>query len=257
MIKIEFPADDKRAAKAFGEALLVLAGYESAGATTAVNNSTEYKATEEDHTLAGPKADDGRVPKYDEPNEPPKEYPGGLFDGSADGADSEGLTDSGDNQTGSPADVDEKGVKFNPVLCAKAAEPFYGEGNARAGQWKKARKVDWAVYDKWYLEELGKSANTAEVQETTTYSESEGASAPPYDTSAAFGGAQTQAAEQAPTTAGDLMTWVSAKQADGSLTQEQFMAAFPKVGLQMGDLFAGDAAVIAMNVSKVYAELIK
>lgn len=156
--------------------------------------------------------------------------------------------------TGS-AKLDAKGVPFDAAYCANAADPFYGSGQ-RAGQWKKRKGLADEAYDAWYDERLQDLAPAG----TVTVQTGDEGGAPLGDTAAAFAAAgNTTAAAAAgakvPTNAGELMTWVSEKQAAGLLTQPNIQAAYQFAGLQLADLFVADAGVVAKNVSSLYSIL--
>lgn len=134
--------------------------------------------------------------------------------------------------------VDMKGVQFDPEMCAKAKDPFYGSG-ARQGQWKKRHGVDMDDYDAWYSGEL--AAN----KEMAAGAENVASPAPaPVNTQNAFAApAQTVAApaataapapvaEPPPADCGSFMAWVSKKQAAGLLSQEDISNAYQKAGVQ-------------------------
>lgn len=134
--------------------------------------------------------------------------------------------------------VDMKGVQFDPEMCAKAKDPFYGSG-ARQGQWKKRHGVDMDDYDAWYSGEL--AAN----KEMAAGAENVASPAPaPVNTQNAFAApAQTVAAPTATTTpapvadpppadCGSFIAWVSKKQAAGLLSQEDIGNAYQKAGVQ-------------------------
>lgn len=127
-----------------------------------------------------------------------------------------------------PANLDEKGVAFNPDLCGKAAKPFYGSGKTK-GQWKKRQGVDQTEYDAWYAAELAKvdGGNTSPAQET------------PVDTGAAFGGnPQTAAPERKTfTDAGQFMGWIAEQQTAGLLTQHDIDSAYQMTNVAVQNLF--------------------
>lgn len=148
------------------------------------------------------------------------------------------------------AQVDEKGVPFNPELCGKAAIPFYGSGKKK-GQWKKRQGVDEDAYDEWYAEALlgARIEEEPEEQATETTSDSNVAAN-------AFGGQQQQAAadENVPQDAGQLMKWVSEQQAAGNITQQQVTDAYTALQLPF-DAVMNPAYPVADNCAAIYNHL--
>ena len=124
-------------------------------------------------------------------------------------------------------EVDEKGVAFDKAYCAKAKDPFFKTGK-RAGQWKKARGVDDAVYDAWHASQAG-SAPEPEVE---------------TNTAAAFGAAPTATVK--PANAGQLVKWVGEKTAAGLLNQGVLEATYAELGFKMADAFADPLKVQAL-----------
>lgn len=131
---------------------------------------------------------------------------------------------------------DSKGVRFNDNYCANAADPFYSSGK-RAGQWKKKRGVGDETYDTWYASCL--SVPAADVDS-------------PVDAGAAFSSPE-DSDEGAPTTGGELMTWVSEQQVAGNISQADFRDACQAAGVGIHDIYQGDD--IAGAVAKVYQAL--
>lgn len=133
IIKIEFPAGDCLAARAFGNALLQIAG----------DKTTECVVPEPD-----PKPDPA-------PSADPTSSGSGDTSASADGASPE---------------VDEFGVPFDREFCAQAKVPFYGSGK-RKGQWKKRQGVTDDDYDEWYAGQrfADKIEDTEPVQQQQQY----------------------------------------------------------------------------------------
>lgn len=156
----------------------------------------------------------------------------------------------------SPADsrVDMHGVAFDPTYCADAEEPFYSSG-PRKGQWKKRRGVDEGDYDGWY------AARRAAADAARPLAE-EPREERRVDTSAAFGSAGTTGkqsgrslfeADTTPQTTGELMVWVSEKQAAQRLLQADIDAAYQTAGVVVQDMFPpNDAATIKRHVATIY-----
>lgn len=136
------------------------------------------------------------------------------------------------------AQVDEKGVPFNPGFCGKAAKPFYGSGKTK-GQWKKKVGVSQDDYDEWYAGELYKE----KIEEETSDSG--------FNVSNQFGAKQQDAPEFA--TGGDFMQWVAEQQAAGNLNTEMVEAAYHETGVGIPDLF--DPANGGNAAQKVYEHL--
>lgn len=152
-----------------------------------------------------------------------------------------------------PQRVDHNGVPFDGMLCANAADPFYGSG-AKQGQWKKKRGVSDTDYDAWYAEQLTLAAPAGDTAADTETA---------VDPAAAFGAPNTAPAEQAapetaaPTDAGGLMGWISDKQAAGLLTQDDVGAAYVATGLELMSVFPpNDAATISRNCLTLYSHLV-
>ena len=104
--------------------------------------------------------------------------------------------------------VDEYGVTFDGDYCSTAKEPFYGSG-PRKGQWKKRKGVSEDVYDEWHAAQREK----AHRQEPASL----------FDSSAAF---STQEPEDSPQSVGDLMTWISKRQAAKEITYQDVQDAY-------------------------------
>lgn len=225
MLKIEFPAENKALAAAIGRALSEYAGCAQAPATGFA-------------TLA---LVEGKLPDETDPRGPAPTFDELQNAGTATGADD-------DATGGAPADgrKDQKGVVYNPTFCANAKEPFYSSG-AMLGQWKKARGCDQGAYDAWYANELGKvQANWQEKSADLGVNTSAAA--------AAFSGqaaANTQIAPVAPTTGGELMKWVSERQAANVLTQADIDAAWAATGFGVADLFGANAPAAIGSVHGV------
>lgn len=206
MLKLEFDLNNKAAAAALGRALLEIAG-DSVVASTTVKSLTDTVA--DAATLS------------DEP----------ALSNAADATPS----------AASNAELDEKGVAFNPDFCGRAKEPFYGSGKTK-GQWKKRVGVTQDDYDAWYAGELfgnGESDDSDEVE---------------IDTSAAFGATANNSTPAATVTgAGQLMGWIAEMQAAGRLQQADVNAAYVMTGVQVQDLF--QPATEAASVAKVYGVL--
>lgn len=247
-IKIEFPADNKRAAEILGRALLELAGVPAA---TPSKRNAEAEASEFDAAATkGLDADfqgSGTTVAQGESSAGQGSEIAGAFSSSTNSGEVDPNAGAGsaagstaDSSTNANTRVDEHGVPFDATYCAEAAEPFYKSGPNK-GKWKKGRGVDEAAYNQWH------AANKPALNDGT------GATTDTADTSGAFGGGETQQA--GPTKTPDLMAWVSEKQAGGHLTQEQVEQAYANVGITVMDLFAPDADLVAQRVSAVYTLL--
>lgn len=140
--------------------------------------------------------------------------------------------------------VDEHGVPHNKKYCGPvdAAVPFYASGSNK-GQWKKKRGVDESEYNEWYV-----SVMPMEQDEPTE------ANTPPVNTGAAFGNKQEAApASNGPANSGELMAYISERQAGGTLDQATVTAAYNATGVTVNDLF--DQAKEAEAVAKLYNHL--
>jgi hypothetical protein len=228
MIKIEFPADRTDIAAAIGRALLEIGG-------VALNHSVRERVGDievETVTTTQPVtgAEEQLVLQNDTSPEP--------LTIKATGVE---LDDAGNLPQ-----IDGKGVAFHAAFCGISAKPFYETGKT-SGQWKKRRGVDQAAYDAWYAEQL--PTQTA-------------ADPAPVDTAGAFPTTDTPPTEpehtHAPTTCGEYMGWVSAKQAAELLTQDDVNAAYATVGLQgVADLFPPNSdQVVADRVLQLHRELV-
>lgn len=140
--------------------------------------------------------------------------------------------------------VDEHGTPHNEKYCVstKSQKPFYASG-ANKGQWKKKPGVDENAYNEWYAATMPLDGD--EPKESA-----------PVNTAQAFGGKTEQTAPaasgDAPKDAGELMEYISERQAAGTLDQKLVTAAYGEVGVQVNDLFgAGEAEAVA----KLYAHL--
>lgn len=181
------------------------------------------------------------------PDEPGNDQPAATTAAAPDGGEAtQASASAGD------ARVDHKGVPFDPAFCGEAAEPFYGSGK-RAGQWKKRRGVEEADYDAWHASQCTAAPASAEAEPDAAPANAGAAFAPPASTAAS---APTTPAQPTPSTAGELMQWVSEKQAAGLLTQADVNAAYAQAGVALGDLFPPTAPdVVAQNVAAAYAVL--
>ncbi len=214
-IKIEFPADDTRAALFFGEALLHYSG-----------------ALPSDKQLADAAASAATETETETVDDTPPLIETDLSDNEQAGDDTPD-TDA--------AAVDLHGVAFDAEYCAQANDPYYSTGK-RSGQWKKRRGVTDDVYDTWYATQRDAAAPAADTDEDV-------------NTAAAFGApttADTEVADEpnAPADAGELMVWVSEMQNANRLTQDQVNNAYASTGIAVPTLFSGDNA--AQNVATLY-----
>lgn len=166
-------------------------------------------------------------------------------------------TDGDSDNSGAPAqNVDQKGVPFHADYCANAKEPFYSSGPT-LGQWKKARGVNQDAYDKWYAEELAKAKAAWTDKASVLGIQTPAASEPPEPSAAAAFGQQTPPpaanTAPAPTTGGELMTWVSERQVAGRLTQTDIDEAWRVTGFAVTDLFGPNAAAAVASVHGILA----
>lgn len=214
MLKIEFPAENKKLAAAIGKALTQYAGSEAelvlrvdASDVTAPSAANVATHSSEPDTTAS---------TDDEPTN----------DAPADGR------------------KDQKGVVFNPTFCANAKEPFYSSGSM-LGQWKKARGCDQGAYDAWYANEHAKAqAAWHEKADSLGTQTGSGAAAAAFSTQTP----PPEAKPAAPTTGGELMKWVSERQAANVLTQADIDAAWAATGFGVADLFGANAAAVIGSV---------
>lgn len=273
MFKIEFPAERTDIALAIGQALVAIGKGEalvnSPAASTAPKSADTATASagETVRTTAADTATDQDNPAANDSalahgatDQAGSADTNAPADAGANGAGDTGKNDpafAGGDQTTTAAsqdktagtttasgatstDRDEKGVAKDPRYCANAASPFYGSGK-RKGQWKKRQGVDEAEYDAWYAEQLA-------AVETEPAPEAE------FDTSNAFGGAQTNNPDSdMPQDGGAFATWVSEHQAAGNITPADVDAAWEATGSHMGLLFTG--SLIKENIAAMYYTL--
>ena len=218
MIKIEFPSDRKDIALAIGQALTAIGQ-----ATALVNNPFPEGAPipiqkPQPHQVAAPDVED---------------------EGDKDVAPT----------AGDSSRVDEKGVAYNPQMCANAAKPFYASGKTK-GQWKKKGGENGpteAAYDAWYAEALAA---------VTTVTKTDAPQAD-VDVSKVWSAAAApaNAGPKAPTNPGELFAWISEMQAGGRLTQFDVDAAYPANNLSGPQLWTADPATQALMVTALYDTL--
>ena len=223
MLKIEFDATNLKLAAAIGAALSQYGAGESLQVPAKLEN--EKSLTEKVHDIVE-KTGESTVTVSD--------------------ADT-GETLAEETEETAPANdgpVDEHGTPHNPQYCVsvKSQKPFYASG-ANKGQWKKKPGVDENAYNEWYAA-------------TMPLDEDEPKESAPVNTAAAFGGKTEETAPaasgDAPKDAGELMEYISERQAAGTLDQKLVTAAYGAVGVQINDLFgAGEAEAVA----KLYAHL--
>jgi len=232
MIKLEFPSDRPDIALALGQALTAI------GTGTALCSSPAPTiAKDADHT---------------EPTEDPKPTTGATSSPleaqpSADTAENAPTTS--ESASASPP-VDEHGVAKDERFCGTATEPFYASGK-RSGQWKKRKGVSDEAYDAWYSEQLAASEPAASVSQEPVEEQ--------VDTAGAFAAPSAQPAQAegpaVPHDAGTFMGWLATKQAAQLLVQADINEAYATAGVEVADLFNGDAAQIAANVAKLHGIL--
>lgn len=247
MLKIEFDANNLSLAAAIGAAL----SQYGAGESRQIGKKAELAAPYETETTLGTQLSEDRPKVFDL-----SEKDGKATLTVADAHTGETLAEealsteaafAGKTEETAPADdamIDEHGTPHNPQYCVsvKSQKPFYASG-ANKGQWKKKPGVDENAYNEWYAA-------------TMPLDEDEPKESAPVNTAAAFG-AKTEetapaASGDAPKDAGELMEYISERQAAGTLDQKLVTAAYGAVGVQINDLFgAGEAEAVA----KLYAHL--
>ncbi len=251
MIKIEFPADRTDIALAIGQALVAIgegkALVNSPAPTTAAEVPTDSPAASstavDDQHIADPNPEEHQHEAQEAPN----------ADSTSQAATQEQKA-AGAHAAGDGAQVDEKGVPFNPELCGKAAIPFYGSGKKK-GQWKKRQGVDEDAYDEWYAEAL-LGANIVEEEPADTAQTETTSDGNIAASLFANGGNQQNAAagEDVPQDAGQLMKWVSEQQAAGNITQQQVTDAYTALQLPF-DAVMNPAYPVADNCAAIYNHL--
>ncbi len=234
MIKFEFPADRTDIALAIGQALLVIAGQPVAAVTHAVVESVCTDELIED--VRG------------------QAQSGNALDAAAvaDLQASEAANEVADNtpmKSAGSSKVDQKGVPFDPQMCADAAEPFYKSGKYK-GQWKKkggAHGPTQEAYDAWHAGQLVNATAPAANDTPDT--------APDVDVSKVWSAPAAADTKPAPSNAGELFAWVAAAQAANHLVQADVDAAYTAVGLNVGQLFSAPPADQAQMVAALHGQL--
>lgn len=238
MLKIEFDASNLSLAAAIGAAL----SQYGAGESRQIGKKAELAAPYETETTPGSNPPEkSLIEKTGESKATVSDADTGeetINTAAAFGAKTEETAPANDGP------VDEHGTPHNEKFCVstKSQKPFYASG-ANKGQWKKKPGVDENAYNEWYAATMPLDGD--EPKEST-----------PVDTASAFGGKTEQTAPAAggdvPQNAGDLMEYVSERQAAGTLDQKLVTAAYGEVGVEINDLFgAGEAEAVA----KLYAHL--
>ena len=143
------------------------------------------------------------------------------------------------------APVDEHGTPHNPKYCVgvKSKNKFYKSGNNK-GQWIKGKGVEESDYNEWY------ESVRPLPEETDAPREAE----QNVDTSVAFGTKQDAPPAEATgdfNTVADLMEYISQRQTDGTLTQQNVNQAYTDLNIKATDLFTGEEATISANVAKL------
>lgn len=223
MLKIEFPAENKKLAAAIGKAL------------------TQYAGSEAELVLRVDASDVsaqlGRLTAQSAAN---------VATHSSEPDTTTGADDEPTNDAPADGRKDQKGVVFNPTFCANAKEPFYSSG-AMLGQWKKARGCDQGAYDAWYANEHAKAqAAWHEKADSLGIQTGSGAAAAAFAQGTAVD--TTPAKPAAPTTGGELMKWVSERQAANVLTQADIDGAWAVTGFGVADLFGPNSAAVIASV---------
>jgi hypothetical protein len=262
MIKVEFPADNLRAAGVFGRALTDYSqGMKIVHNADATNTGPALSPDELQERLAEAAGEGSLSPDFPEVIHGTLSTVGkGASTATAPDGRAEATThDSGDAVvSGGEPTVDINGLEFNGLYCGQAKEPFYGTG-PRKGQWKKLRGVDDATYDRWYAETRAKNATPTPISEEL---EKEAAAVladagmtEPANTAAAFG--NTVTAEPAPQTPGEFMGWTAERQAAGLLTQGDVEHIYHENGLGVTDLFGAHAPeVIAEHIATLHGHMV-
>ena len=225
MIKIEFPSDRKDIALAIGHALTAI-GQGAALVNVPVGAPVQFTAP-----VDSQQAESAHI---------------GLDQSAVN--DYEGDKDVAPT-AGDSSRVDEKGVAYNPQMCANAAKPFYASGKTK-GQWKKKGGENGpteAAYDAWYAEALAA---------VTTVTKTDAPQAD-VDVSKVWSAAAApaNAGPKAPTNPGELFAWISEMQAGGRLTQFDVDAAYPANNLSGPQLWTADPATQALMVTALYDTL--
>lgn len=262
-ISISIPADaeHKPLAAAIGQALLAYAGevgksvtsknsegaslatttsgsgatFPATGASTSNDTLTQTQTGNSHQTAQELVPENNEETPGDLKSSSPASSTTGATAGPAAGTPSQSVTTA--NAAG--AQVDEKGVPFNPDFCGKAAKPFYGSGKTK-GQWKKKVGVSQDDYDEWYAGELYKE-KIEEANDTG------------FDASKQFGNNPKNEGAPKFATGGDFMQWVAEQQAAGNLNTEMVEAAYQETGIGIPDLF--DPANGGIAAQKVYDHL--
>lgn len=247
MLKIEFDASNLSLAAAIGAALTQY----GAGESRQIGKKAELGAPYETETTPGTQPSEDRAKVFDV-----SEKDGKATLTVADADTGETLAEETVNTAAAfgakteetaPANdgpVDEHGTPHNEKFCVstKSQKPFYASG-ANKGQWKKKPGVDENAYNEWYAATMPLDGD--EPKESA-----------PVDTASAFGGKTEQTAPAAggdvPQNAGDLMEYISERQAAGTLDQKIVTAAYGEVGVEINDLFGPNEAEA---VAKLYAHL--
>ncbi|ULG00624.1 hypothetical protein vBAmaSR9Y1_48 [Alteromonas phage vB_AmaS-R9Y1] len=243
MLKIEFDASNLSLAAALGAALSQYGAGESAQLPAKIKTETTPGSTPPEKSLIEKVHD--VIEKTGESNVTVSDADTGetLAEETVDTAAAFG----GTNEKAAPANdapVDEHGTPHNEKFCVstKSQKPFYASG-ANKGQWKKKPGVDENAYNEWYAATMPLDGD--EPKESA-----------PVNTAQAFGGKTEQTAPAAggdvPQNAGDLMEYISERQAAGTLDQKIVTAAYGEVGVEINDLFGPNEAEA---VAKLYAHL--
>lgn len=232
MFKIEFPAERTDIALAIGQALVAIGKGEAL-----VNSPAASTAPKSADTATASAGETVKTTAADTATDQDNQA-------ANDSAPAHGATDqAGSADTNAPAGAgpkDEKGVTKDDKYCASAKDPFYGSGKKK-GQWKKRQGVDEAEYDAWYAEQLA-------AVETEPAPEAE------FDTSNAFGGAQTNNPDSdMPQNGEDFMVWLAEKKTAGKITEEMVDEAWQSTGVQVGFIFTG--SLIKENIAAMYYTL--
>lgn len=253
MLKIEFDASNLSLAAAIGAALTQYGAGESQQIPAKIKTETTPGSTPPEKSLIEKvhdvieKTGESKVTVSDADTGEETVNTAAAFGAGKSAetvADRAGSTNSTASSATADGPVDEHGTPHNEKFCVstKSQKPFYASG-ANKGQWKKKPGVDENAYNEWYAATMPLDGD--EPKESA-----------PVDTASAFGGKTEQTAPAAggdvPQNAGDLMEYISERQAAGTLDQKIVTAAYGEVGVEINDLFGPNEAEA---VAKLYAHL--
>ncbi len=265
-IKIEFPAERTDIALALGQALTAIGHGKApsqATATRHVHDEAQHQAAPVHIEYGDPGAFAELDHEYVDTNtgeitqtSGPSSVEGDAGKSASNAAETGSLVGAKSSApAGANTRLDEKGVPYNAEFCANAAKPFYGTGKL-AGQWKKRQGVDQGEYNEWYESALAVvTSDTHEEDQAADAAEETRDYAAEQRAACAFGAQTTEtAAHGAPANMGELMAWISERQAAGTMPPDAVASAFTTLGLPM-DALLNPAGDIPGNCAKVWAAL--